>query len=107
MKALDGQGSTEVNEFIGQNIAEESIVFRDKSESYLDIANYAEVHVFEKSTYETSKTTLQCVHIAINNAKRILLGRYHKIKGTYLQLCLNEFCYKLNRTYFMTGYSTD
>ncbi|MCB0482228.1 MAG: IS1595 family transposase, partial [Flavobacteriales bacterium] len=25
---------------------------------------------------------------------------YHKIKGKYLQLYLDEFCYKLNRRYF-------
>ena len=53
-----------------------------------------------KSTKETTKTTLKWVHIAISNAKRTLLGMYHKIKGKYLQLYLDEFCYKLNRRYF-------
>lgn len=100
MKVLEGQGSEEINGFIGQNIAEESIVFTDKSTSYFDIANYVEVHVTVKSTKETTKTTLQWVHIAISNAKRTLLGIYHKIKGKYLQLYLDEFCYKLNRRYF-------
>lgn len=100
MKVLDGHGSGEVNEFIEKNIAEESIVFSDKSTSYFDIADYVEVHVSEKSTAETTKTTLQWVHIAISNAKRTLLGIYHKIKGKYLQLYLDEFCYKLNRRYF-------
>ena len=32
--------------------------------------------------------------------KRTLLGVYHKIKGKYLQLYLDEFYYKLNRRYF-------
>ena len=100
MKVLEGQGAEEINGFIGQNIAEESIVFSDKSTSYFDIASYVEVHVTEKSTKETTKTTLQWVHIAISNAKRTLLGIYHKIKGKYLQLYLDEFCYKLNRRYY-------
>lgn len=100
LKVLDGHSSDKVNEFIEKNIAEESIVFSDKSTSYFDIANYVEVHVSEKSTAETTKTTLQWVHIAISNAKRTLLGIYHKIKGKYLQLYLDEFCYKLNRRYF-------
>ncbi|MCK3686326.1 IS1595 family transposase [Maribellus sp. YY47] len=100
MKVLEGQGVEEINGFIGQNIAQESIVFSDRSTSYFDIANYVEVHVTEKSTRETTKTTLQWVHIAISNAKRTLLGIYHKIKGKYLQLYLDEFCYKLNRRYF-------
>ena len=100
MKVLEGQGTEDVKGFFSQNIAEESIVFTDKSTSYFDIANYVEVHVTEKSTKETTKTTLQWVHIAISNAKRTLLGIYHKIKGKYLQLYLDEFCYKLNRRYF-------
>lgn len=100
MKVLEGQGAEEINGFIEENISERSIVFSDKSTSYFDIAEYVEVHVTEKSTKETTKTTLQWVHIAISNAKRTLLGIYHKIKGKYLQLYLNEFCYKLNRRYF-------
>ena len=44
--------------------------------------------------------TLKWVHIAINNAKFNLLGVYHKVKGKYLQLYLDEFYYKLNREYF-------
>ena len=100
MKVLDGHRSEEVNDFIVKNIEKESIVFSDKSTSYFDIADYVEVHVSEKPTPETTKTTLQWVHIAISNAKRTLLGIYHKIKGKYLQLNLDEFCYKLNRRYF-------
>lgn len=53
----------------------------------------------EKSSKETNDT-LKWVHIAISNAKRNLLGVYHKVKGKYLQLYLDEFCYKLNRRYF-------
>ena len=38
--------------------------------------------------------------IETSNAKRNLLGNYHKIKRKYLQLYLNEFVYKLNWRYF-------
>lgn len=100
MKVIDEHISDEFNEFVEQNIAEESIVFSDKSKSYIDIADFVEVHTTEKSTNETTKTTFQWVHIAISNAKRTLLGICHKIKGKYLQLYLDEFCYKLNRRYF-------
>ena len=40
------------------------------------------------------------VHIAISNAKRLLLDMHHRIKNEYLQYYLNEFCYKFNRRYF-------
>ncbi len=78
----------------------DSIVFTDKSTSYIDIAKYVEGHLMEKSSKSTTNETLKWVHIAISNAKRTLLGIYHKIKGKYLQLYLDEFCYKLNRRYF-------
>ena len=51
-------------------------------------------------TFQRGKETLRWVHITISNAKRNLLGNYHKIKRKYLQLYLNEFVYKLNRRYF-------
>ena len=54
----------------------------------------------QSSDKETTKETLKWVHITISNAKRNLLGNFHKIKRKYLQLYLNEFVYKLNRRYF-------
>jgi len=100
MKVLEGHFSEEINQVIENNIDEKSIVFSDKSTSYIDIADYVDVHIMEKSSLETTVNTLRWVHIAISNAKRTLLGIYHKIKGKYLQLYLDEFCYKLNRRYF-------
>jgi hypothetical protein len=79
---------------------EQTIVFTDKSTSYVNIADYVEIHINEKSSEQTTKETLKWVHIAISNAKRNFVGTYHKIKKKYLQLYLNEFVYKLNRRYF-------
>jgi ISXO2-like transposase domain len=83
-----------------ESIDEKSIVFSDQSTSYVNISDYVEVHISQKSNHDTTTQTLPWVHIAISNAKRTLLGIYHKIKGKYLQLYLDEFCYKLNRRFF-------
>lgn len=99
-KVLSSHDSKEINQTIENSIDEKSIVFTDKSTSYVDIADFVELHITEKSNKETTKETLKWVHITISNAKRNLLGNYHKIKGKYLQLYLNEFVYKLNRRYF-------
>jgi len=99
-KVLDSHKSEEVNQAVEESFDEKSIVFTDKSTSYVDISDYVELHVTEKSDEDTTKDTLRWVHIFISNAKRNLLGNYHKIKGKYLQLYLNEFVYKLNRRYF-------
>ena len=99
-KVLTDHTSELINETIQESISEKSILFTDKSTSYIDIADYVEIHITEKSNKETTTETLKWVHIAISNAKRNFLGNYHKIKGKYLQLYLNEFVYKLNRRYF-------
>lgn len=99
-KVLPDHTSQAVDAAIGESLDERSIVFTDKSTSYVDIADYVELHVSEKSNKETTEDTLKWVHIFISNAKRNLLGNYHKIKGKYLQAYLDEFVYKLNRRYF-------
>lgn len=99
-KVLENHGSEQVNNLISESLDDRSIVFSDKSTSYIDIADLVELHITEKSDKETTTETLRWVHIFISNAKRNFLGNYHKIKGKYLQLYLNEFVYKLNRRYF-------
>ena len=99
-KVLEDHKAEGINEMIKKSIEETSIVFTDKSTSYVDIADFVELHITEKSGKETTEETLKWVHIFISNAKRNFLGNYHKIKGKYLQLYLNEFVYKLNRRYF-------
>lgn len=99
-KVLDTHKSSEINGTIWQSLDERTIVFSDKSTSYVDISDFVELHVTEKSSKESTVETLKWVHIFISNAKRNLLGNYHMVKGKYLQLYLNEFVYKLNRRYF-------
>jgi transposase-like protein len=99
-KVLEDHTAEGINETIKSSLAESSIVFTDQSTSYVDIASLVEIHISEKSTKQTTKDTLRWVHIFISNAKRNLLGNYHKIKRKNLQLYLNEFVYKLNRRYF-------
>lgn len=100
MKVINDHSADTVNALVRDSFDERSIVFSDKSSSYVDIAQHVETHITERSDGNTTRTTLQWVHIAISNAKRTLLGIFHKIKGRYLQNYLNEFCYKLNRRYF-------
>lgn len=100
MKVLFNHQADTINETLKENIIDKCIIFSDKRTSYVDISDYVEIHMTEKSDKKTTKTTLKWVHIAISNAKRTFLVLLHKIKGKYLQLYLNEFSYKLNRRYF-------
>ncbi|GGP06544.1 hypothetical protein GCM10010992_26970 [Cloacibacterium rupense] len=98
-KVLDVYNGELISKAIKELIDNQSIVFTDRTISYVDIADFVELHIMEKSSKETTQETLKWVHIAISNAKRNLLGNYHRIKRKYLQFYLNEFIYKLNRRY--------
>lgn len=100
MKVLESHKEEFVNEFVQGVIDFDSVVFSDSNLSYIGISGFVDVHVSENSSSESVKNTLPWVHVAICNAKRMLLGIYHKVKGQYLQNYLDEFCYKLNRRYF-------
>lgn len=101
-KALNGQGAHEINRCVAQNIDKRAIILSDRSTSYTDLAHLVDAHVTFLSGRETVKTTLKWVHVAISNAKRTFLGIYHFMRQHYLQLYLDEFCYKLNRRFFGT-----
>ena len=100
MKVLDTHDSGSVDNQIEKSIDKGAVVFSDKSNTYLGVEDIVEIHIMEKSSPETTNSTLRWVHIAIANAKRNFLGIYHKIKREFLQNYLDEFVYKLNRRYF-------
>lgn len=100
MKVLKGHKAEDIEKEVQKSIDKETIVFSDKSPSYLNIQDYVEIHYMQKSSKEVTVSSLRWVHIIISNAKRNFLGVYHKIKRKYLQNYLNEFIYKLNRRYF-------
>jgi ISXO2-like transposase domain len=99
-KVLENHTAAAIDDTLKDAIDKDSVVITDKSTSYVNIADYVEMHLVEKSSKAVTKTSLRWVHIAISNAKRNLLGNYHKVQLKYLQLYLNEFVYKLNRRYF-------
>lgn len=72
----------------------------DDSTSYIKFDEHVQSHQAVTADKNTIKTFLPWVHIAISNAKRLLLDVHHRLKNEYLQYYLNEFCYKFNRRYF-------
>lgn len=72
----------------------------DDSTSYHKLGEHVQKHQTVISDKKNVEKILPWVHIAISNAKRLLLDMHHRIKHEYLQYYLNEFCYKFNRRYF-------
>ena len=89
------------NAQVKQAIDTKASAITDGANNYNDLANNLTTHegVVLKDKKETNKI-LPWVHIAISNAKRLLLDVHHSIGEQYLQSYLDEFCYKFNRKYF-------
>lgn len=77
-----------------------STITSDDSKSYTNFKSLVKEHVHQVIEPAQVGKILPWVHIAIGNAKRLLLDVYHDITPDYLQNYLNEFCYKFNRRRF-------
>ncbi len=101
MKLLDDLSKESTNAQVEQAIDTKTSAITDGANNYNDLANSLTDHkaVVIKDKKETRKI-LPWVHIAISNAKRLLLDVHHSIGEQYLQSYLDEFCYKFNRKYF-------
>lgn len=99
MKVIDSLKKEDMNRYVDGLIDKGSKIITDKSNSYNDFhENYR--HESSVIPKEKISTVLPWVHIAISNAKRLLLDIHHKIDDDFLQSYLNEFCFKFNRRYF-------
>jgi hypothetical protein len=100
MIVMDDLSATGIEYEVKKGIDSEAKVHTDGYRSYSGLKNIVKEHkvtiVVDKT--ETSKT-FPWVHTAISNAKKLLLGTWHRIDDKYLQNYLNEFCYRHNRRY--------
>lgn len=101
MQLLDDLCKETTNTQIEKALDPESSAVTDGANNY----NYLQDKLTDHKAVviELKKDTLKIlpwVHIAISNAKRLLLDVHHSIGNDYLQSYLDEFCYKFNRRYF-------
>ena len=97
MLVMDDLKSDTVTPLAEKNVSSYARIDSDDSTSYNKLAEVVEEH---KPHKEEINKVLPWVHLAISNAKRMLLDVYHHMSPLYLQSYLNEFCYKFNRRYF-------
>ena len=100
MKVIHSLRKKEITPVVKDIIETGSIIISDGTNSYNDLSqNYThQAHVLAPK--EASRI-LPWVHKAISNSKRLLLDIHHRIDDDFLQNYLNEFCFKLNRKYFV------
>ena len=101
MKLLDDLCKETTNKQVEKAVGEGASATTDGANNYNDLKENLVDHraAIAKVKGEASKI-LPWVHIAISNAKRLLLDVHHSIGNDYLQSYLDEYCYKFNRRYF-------
>ena len=101
MVVIDNLKADTVKEAVNDICEKESIeVIMDASTAHVkvsEVVDKAEARVVKP---KEGHKVLPWVHTAISNAKAVLTDMYHGIKREFLQLYLDEFCYKFNRRYF-------
>ena len=99
MQVIPDLGSKTITKVVKEQLEPSVELTTDDSTSYVKFNELVKSHKAVTSGKEALKVFLPWVHIAISNAKRLLLDVHHKLKNEYLQYYLNEFCYKFNRRY--------
>ncbi len=101
MKLLDDFRKETTNKQVAKSVDSTSSAKTDGANNYNDLSeNLASHKAVVALVKKDACKILPWVHIAISNAKRLLLDVHHSIGNDYLQSYLDEFCYKFNRRYF-------
>ena len=100
MIVIDDLKSETVDGKVRLNVDPSSTLISDDSKSYTNFCKLVKEHIHQVISPKEVGKVLPWVHIAISNAKRLLLDIYHDIRPEYLQNYLNEFCWKFNRRFF-------
>jgi len=100
MFVIDDLQSSTLDLKVSENIDGKSVIDSDNSTSYTNFKSLVKEHRPKVIPKADIGKVLPWVHIAISNAKRMLLAVFHDIRPEYLQSYLNEYCYKFNRRYF-------
>ena len=100
MLVIDDLKAKTITHMVNVSVSKSAAIDSDHSTSYVNLKDVVKDHKPVVIPKDKVSEMLPWVHLAISNAKRLLLDVHHDVKPQYLQGYLNEFCYKYNRRYF-------
>lgn len=99
MRVLSTVNRHLVNQAIEQSVHYNTNIISDGLPAFNEVINKVREHNQLVIPPKEQGELLPWVHTAISNAKRLLLGVYHRIDEDYLQCYLDEFTFKLNKRF--------
>lgn len=103
MFAIDNMKASTIDELLAQNVDAKAVILSDGSSSHVNIEkNFAQhIPIIEKGNVdEVVRKGLPWVHIIIGECRNGIAAIHKEIDGKFLQLYLNEYCWKFNRRFF-------
>ena len=102
MEVIPYSSADIVNQVVSAEVEPTSTIKSDAWRGFSRLKKVTAKHIQKVVLPPQASKILPWVHVMISNAKRNLLGTYHKTKDIYLQNYLDEFCYKTNRRLFQS-----
>lgn len=97
MKVTPNLKGETLSSFAQKNIEKDAVIQSDAYPSYKKPLSENNIHKYQ--VYDSADAWLLKLHMMIGNAKACINGTFHGV-GKYLQLYLDEFCYRFNRNSF-------
>ena len=99
MQVVPDVKSETLLEFVKKSMTEKTTIVNDGFSAYKVIAAQRSTLTMKFDPVHNSDH-MKWLHRAVSNAKELILGTYHGIKGKHLQAYLDEYCYRYNRRNF-------
>lgn len=102
MSVIGDLKSETIKEEASKSIEEGSKVASDGTNSHVKLTSKYELDSKNEgnNVSEVVKEHLPWVHIVAGKCKKMIVGIHDQVERFFLQLYLNEFCYKFNRRFF-------
>ena len=102
MFVLDDLSAPVIDKIVQQHVGKDTIVITDGSSSHINFKDFFKEHIpyTEYDVDKVVKTNLPWVHIVIGRCRDGIAAIHGEVDRQFLQLYLNEFCWKFNRRFF-------
>lgn len=102
MFVLDNLSASTIDKIVQEHVKKDTVVVTDGSTSHVNFKEFFKKHVpyTEYDVDTVVKTNLPWVHIVIGRCKDGIAAIHGEVDKQFLQLYLNEFCWKFNRRFF-------
>ena len=102
MFVIDNLSADTLDKIVRKHIDKDTVIVSDGSSSHINFEGYFkgyERHV-ESNVDSVVKTHLPWVHVVIGRCRSGIAAIHGEVDKQFLQLYLNEFCWKFNRRFF-------